>query len=221
QILRLTTCDRALPTIQRAGCLELFIREIPSSAERLVELDNDQTAVDLRLRQRQLRGIESLQGVENFDVAGQPFHVTHPGKPDRCQVFLYRLSLLGADVIVILARNERVGDIAESAQGRLQILSSCFLPASDRLPLLSLKTAEVEDWSCDWRSNAPGVRVAGAEFAEWRAQFTEECREADCWKEYRLCNSDLRVRRPHCLRGREHVGPPLQQSRRQARWDIG
>src|SRR5215471_14667503 len=103
--LRLIIRLRTLPTIQRAGCLELFIREVPSSAERLVELDNDQTAIDLRLRQRQLRWIESLQGVENFDVAGQPFHVTHPGKPDRCQVFLYRLSLLGADVIVILARN--------------------------------------------------------------------------------------------------------------------
>src|SRR5262249_12431782 len=168
----------------------------------------------LRLRQRQLCWIESLQGVENFDVAGQPFHVTHPGKPDRFQVFLHSLNLLRADVIVILPRNEGVGDIPESAESGLQILGACFFPASDRLPLLSFNATEVEDWSSYRRGNAPGIRVAGADFAEWRAQFTKECRETDCRKEHRLCYSDLRVCRPHSLCGQEHVRPPLQQSRR-------
>src|SRR5262249_51326841 len=121
--------------------------------------------------------------------------------PDCFHIFFHSFNLLRADVIVILPRNEGVGDIPESAQGGLQILGACFFPASGRLPLLSFNAAEVEDWSSYRRGNTPGIRVAGADFAEWCAQFTEECRETDCRKEHRLCYSDLRVRRPHCLRG--------------------
>jgi len=94
-ILRLITCARGLPTWQRAGCHELFICQIPSSTQRLVELKNDQAAVDLRLRQRKLCWIESLQGIQKFDVAGKPFHVTHPGQTDCFLVPLHSPDLSG------------------------------------------------------------------------------------------------------------------------------
>src|SRR5262245_60468950 len=60
-----------------AGCHELCVCQIPSSAQRLVELNDDEPSVDLCLRESNLGGIESLQSVENFHIAGKPFQVPH------------------------------------------------------------------------------------------------------------------------------------------------
>ena len=91
---------------------ELVVREIPSAAQRFVELEDDEPTVDLCLRQRKLGWIESLKSFEHFDIAREPLEVPHVRQADRFLIRLNGPDQLAADRVEILTRDERVRHIA-------------------------------------------------------------------------------------------------------------
>ena len=84
------------------------IRQVPSSAQRLVELDNHQPPVDLSLGESKLGRIESLLRLKDFVIVRQPLEVARPRKTDGFLGRLHTADHLLADGIVFLARDQGI-----------------------------------------------------------------------------------------------------------------
>src|SRR5206468_1947982 len=59
----------------------LRIRQVPAAPERLVELHVGDQTVAANLRERGLRRVELLQGLEHLEVVGQPLPRSSPSRP--------------------------------------------------------------------------------------------------------------------------------------------
>src|SRR5262249_20278729 len=151
-----------------------------------VELENDQPAVDLCLRQRELGRIEPLQGVEYLDVAGEPIEVPNPREPDGFLIGGHRLQQLGAYRVEILARDERVRHVTKRAERCWVIVARALFPVGAGVFFWGGKPARREDRARCSGTHAPRVRVAVRELAERRAQLAEEGGQAERRKVRRL-----------------------------------
>src|SRR6266540_6648101 len=106
----------------RVGANPGRIREIPASAQRLVELDEVGQAVEADLRERVLGGEEILLRLEDVEVPGEARDITLVGEGDGLAISRDGAGLLFLGLRQLLVRHDRGGGLAEGVRNRPLVL---------------------------------------------------------------------------------------------------
>src|SRR4030095_13604696 len=113
----------------------LVVFERPAAAQGFVELNNREATRGFDSRECVFGGKELLLSLQDFVVAGLAFFVTHRRQLNRFASSADGLALLDALVLVAATRDERIGNFAESAEGRLLVTEPGLLERPFRLPV--------------------------------------------------------------------------------------
>src|SRR5262249_7287987 len=131
------------------------------------------------------------------------------------------LLLLHAELLALLIRNERIGDVAEGLLDGLLIEKRSFL-----LPRLGETDAAADAAAfkhrlCDAPAEIPQSRRTAEKTGQSRALITARTRQRDTGEIIRLRDADLRVQRDQLLLGLSDIGPALEQYRWKTSRDLG
>ena len=114
------------------------------------------------------------------------------------------------------ALRERVGHFAERRPDRLLVLRDADAAARVRAVEIGLVGAAIENRQRDLRHEAPRALPALEQVAEVGTAVAGRGRQADARVEVGACRNDVGVGGAQLAFGLQHVGPALQQVRRQA-----
>src|ERR1700758_1027393 len=106
----------------------LFVLQIPTPAERLVEADHSYELIALRLRQSILGREQRLLRIEHFEVVRATSRVTLHGEVDRLAVRLHLALERFALRHQRLLRDERIRCLAERYRDGLLVLRDALVP---------------------------------------------------------------------------------------------
>ena len=116
--------------------------------------------------------------------------------------------------------DDRVRHLAVGVEGRLLVLGHGQVEARLGRVVVPADPAALEDGREQARGDLPDVRVGLQEVREVAADGAEDARERDRGEEEGLRRADVGIRGHEQLLGREDVGAPLEERRREADRDL-
>src|SRR5439155_151338 len=164
----------------------LGVRQAPAATERLVELHVREETVAANLRERLLRRVELLLGLEHLEVAGEPVAVPIRRVPDGLLQRLHCPVLPRLGLAQLAQRGESIRDFPKRGEHRLLVLEPRLLPLGDGSPVGPEGAARVEERSAEHAGDRPDRRAAARESRHLGARRPEQSGQAQLREELGL-----------------------------------
>src|SRR5438445_3671168 len=141
----------------------LSVGQAPAAPERLVEPDMGEKAIAADLRQRVLRRVELLLGLEHLEVVGEPLAIAIRRMLDGFPQSLHGYILSCLRLAQLAQGGESVRDFPERSEHRLLVLKLRLLPLRDGRPVGPKRAARVEERTAERAGDSPYRRAAAGE----------------------------------------------------------
>src|SRR5258708_2210734 len=189
----------------------LVILETPPAAERLVEIDHREELIPLRLSQSTLGRKQLLLRLEHLEVVRPTGAITLSGYgrglSQRHDFTLYSHTLIHER----LARDQRIGCLAESDYYRLLVLRDGLVPVRLLGVIGGFQPAALKDRARDRAADAPDIEFALEHVLDLRALAAEQRAKSDPGIEVGHRDAKLGVGADHALLSLQDVRSALEQ----------
>ena len=187
----------------------------PPAAERL--LQRDDVGEELALRRRPAPGAPSSEAlrVEDVEVAREPRSYSFVASATARSAARDGLALAVADLAVRRDPGDRVGDLAERPEDRLEVDGRRLVGGGLGLDDARSRSARPRRSEVDAGPIDQSWEWAFASVPAFEARIAELTDDRDLGEELGDRGADPRVGGADVLLGRAHVGAPLEESRRE------